>query len=212
MKPLYIIGTNGFAKEVGLLAGLINAVQARWSRIEYLAENKSNIGVDFPYGQVTGTDELLNREDEADIVIGIGRPKIRQRIAEAIFARPWLSAPNLIHPRSEIDPKWVQLGKGNILTSGTVFTCDITIGDFNVFNLNCTIGHDVHVGSYSVINPGCNISGGVSLGDRCLVGTGVQILENLSIVSDTTVGAGALVSKSITEPTIYVGIPAKPLK
>lgn len=212
MKPLYIIGTNGFAKEVGQLAGQINATQPRWSRIEYLAEDESKIGADLPYGRITGTDDLLNREEEADIAIGIGRPKIRQRIAENLLNRPWLSAPNLIHPRSQIDPKWVQLGNGNILTCGTVFTCDIVVGNFNVFNLNCTIGHDVLIGSYSVINPGCNISGGISLGDRCLLGTGVQVLENLSIVSDTTVGAGALVSKSITEPATYVGVPAKPLK
>jgi sugar O-acyltransferase (sialic acid O-acetyltransferase NeuD family) len=212
MKPLYIIGTSGFAKEVGQLAGLINATQSRWNRIEYLAEDERKIGAELPYGRVTSTDDLLSREEEADIAIGIGRPKIRQSIAENLLNRPWLSAPNLIHPRSQFDPNWAQLGKGNILTCGTVFTCDIVVGDFNVFNLNCTIGHDVRIGSYSVINPGCNISGGIQLGDRCLLGTGVQIIENLSIVSDTTVGAGALVSKSITEPGTYVGVPARALK
>ncbi|MBV8124766.1 MAG: hypothetical protein JOY60_08385 [Burkholderiaceae bacterium] len=211
MKPLYIIGTSGFAKEVGQLAGHINAATPRWSRIEYLAEEATNIGLELPYGCVTGTDALLDREEPADFAIGIGRPKIRQRIAERCAARPWLAAPNLIHPNTLVDPAWMKLGQGNILTRGAVFTCSIVVGDFNVFNLNCTIGHDVRIGNCVVINPGCNISGGVSLGDRCLVGTGVQILEGLGVAADTTLGAGALVSKSITEPAIYVGLPARPL-
>jgi len=206
------VGTNGFAKEVGQLAGLINKEKKCWNRIEYLTENKSNIGAELPYGRVAGADEMLNREEAADVVIGIGRPDIRQKIGEILISRPWLSAPNLIHPKSEIDLEWVEIGKGNILTCGSVFTCNIVVGDYNVFNLNCTIGHDVRIGSYTVINPGCNISGGVVLGDRCLLGTGVQVLENLGVVSDVTIGAGALVSKSIVEPATYIGIPAKLLK
>lgn len=212
MKPLYIIGTGGFAREVGQLAGQINVIQRRWSHIEYLAEDEQSIGGALPHGRITGTDVLLDRELEADYAIGIGRPKVRQRIAEQCADRPWLRAPNLIHPMCQIELDWVELGKGNICTCGSVFTCDVSVGNFNVFNLNCTIGHDVRVGNYVVINPGSNISGGVSLGDRCLVGTGGQILEGLSVVADTTIGAGAVVAKNITESAIYVGIPAKPVK
>lgn len=209
MRPLYVIGTGGFAKEVGQLAGQINAFSRRWCRIEYLAQDSTGIGEELPYGTVTGTDAILDVQVEVDVVIGIGRPNIRHRITEYFLKRPWLSTPNLIHPSVQIDPTWVRLGTGNIVTRGTVLTCDIDIGGFNVFNLNCTIGHDVRIGTNVMINPRCNISGGVTLGDRCLVGTGVQILEGLTIVPDTTIGAGALVAKPIAFAGTCIGIPVK---
>lgn len=209
MKPLYIIGTGGFAKEVGQLAHTINATRPRWSSIQYLAEDKSQIGGVLPFGKIVGTDELLNREEEVDVAIGIGRPSIRRSVAGEILRRPWLSAPNLIHPRVDIDNRWIRMGVGNIITCGVILTLDIVVGDFNVFNLNCTVGHDASIGNYCVINPATNISGGVKIGDECLIGTGAQILEHVSIVGGTTVGAGAVVVKTIAEPGIYVGVPGR---
>ena len=57
-----------------------------------------------------------------------------------------------------------------------------------------------------------NISGNIILGSRVLIGTGAQILQGLTICDDTIVGAGAVVTKNITEPGTYVGIPARRIK
>lgn len=211
-RKLYILGTGGFAKEVAQLATIINATTARWEAINYLCERQESIGTPMPFGNVIGTDALLQRlNTEADYAIGIGYPQIRQRIAERLQNFSNLFAPNLIHPMADLDAAVVRLGVGNIVTSGVVFTCDIVVGDHNVFNWNSTVGHDVRIGSYCVINPGCNVSGGVSLGDGCLLGTGCQILQGLQLCGASTVGAGAVITKSVTEPGVYVGVPAKPM-
>lgn len=213
-NTLYIIGTGGFAKEVAQLATLLNSNGARWSSIEYLCEREEDIGTRMPYGAVTGTDERLQSNHcAAEYVIGIGNPIVRQRIAQRLAKNLLLFSPNLIHPLAGFSTVSVELGQGNIITQGVVFTCDIVAGDHNVFNLNSTVGHDCHIGSYNVINPGCNISGGVTLGNSCLLGTGSRILESLQVADEVILGAGALLTRSINNSgDTYVGIPARPLK
>ncbi|MEI6760582.1 MAG: hypothetical protein WCO22_09060 [Betaproteobacteria bacterium] len=213
MRKLYIVGTGGFAKEVAQLASEINSASSRWGAIEYLCETAEEIGKPMPYGKVVGTDAVLNELAEpADVAVGIGQPRIRRKLGSRILENPLLGLPNLIHPANGIDLEHVLLGRGNIITRGSAFTCDISIGDLNVFNLNSTVGHDAKVGSFNVVNPGCNISGGVSISDSCLLGTGCQVLEGVSIASKSTVGAGAVVVKDIEEEGLtYVGIPARRL-
>ena len=213
-RVLYIVGTGGFAKEVAHLANAINATAPRrWRTIEYLAHTDAEIGKPMPYGEIVGTDKLLALSNApVDVAIGIGSPAARARIAAHIALLPHATAPNLVHPRAGLEHSHVKLGIGNLVTHGAVFTCDIAVGDYNVFNLNSTVGHDVRIGSFNVINPGCNVSGGVQIGDGCLLGTGCQILENLQVASHVVIGGGAVVARSIEAAGIYVGIPAKALK
>jgi sugar O-acyltransferase (sialic acid O-acetyltransferase NeuD family) len=212
-RRLFIIGTGGLAKEVAQLASRLRAAgHACWSSIDYLAQHPSEVGKPMPIGEVVGTDLLLESARGIDYAIGIGTPAIRKRIALALIGKPGLSAPNLVHPACEIDPNLVHFGMGNIVLRGASFTCDITVGDFNVFNPNCTVGHDSRIGSFNVICPGCNISGNTKIGDTCLLGTGSQVLEKLTLTSEVTVGGGALVAKSISVAGVYVGVPARFLK
>ncbi len=210
-RPLYIVGTGGFSKEVALLAAEIAAAgHARWSEILFLSDRVEEIGRTMPLGRVAGTDALLDTlASPADVVVAVGTPVVRRRIAERIAALPRVSMPNLVHPGAGLDPRWVTLGRGNLVTRGAVFTVDITVGDNCVFNLNCTVGHDTRIGSHLVANPGCNISGGATIGDAVLLGTGCQVLEGLSVASDVVVGAGAVVTRSIDAPGTWAGVPAR---
>lgn len=209
---LLIVGTSGLAREAAQLARQIDPAASRWQLISFVAENDSQLSQRLSYGEVRLTDAmLLNRTEPADVVIGIGHPKIRRRIVQQLEAQPQLTFPNLIHPSVEMDMTCVSLGQGNIITKGVVLTCDIVIGDFNLINWNTTIGHDVRIGSCNVVNPGCNLSGFVVVGDDCLIGTGTQVLEHRSISSGVIVGAGAVVTRSLAQVGTYVGIPAREL-
>ncbi|MCU8205253.1 acyltransferase [Vibrio vulnificus] len=52
----------------------------------------------------------------------------------------------------------------------------------------------------------------VSIGNDCWIGSRVIILPGVSICDRVIVGAGSVVSKSIQEPGIYAGNPAKKIK
>jgi len=210
-RELLIIGTSGLAREVAQLAHQMDPKGVRWDQVSFVADNADQLGHSFTYGVVRYQDsDLLSRQLPADVVIGIGHPKMRRKVAEQLIRSPILSFPNLIHQTVFIDEACVRIGRGNMITKGVVLTCDISIGDFNLLNWNVTIGHDTSIGSYNVINPGCNVSGWVSMADACLLGTGCQVLERRSISSDISVGAGAVVTHSLVEMgATYVGIPAR---
>lgn len=208
-RTLYIVGTGGFAKEVAQVAAMLNAHASEWKAIRYISEHPNEAGP-LPYGSIGGDDQFLtDLDEEADVAIGVGEPRIRQKIVETLRRKPNLRFPNLIHPRVDIDPTVVRMGEGNFIANGSVLTCDIVLGNHNLINYTATIGHDCRIGSFNVINPGANVAGHVRLEDACLVGTGAQILAHLRIASRTVIGAGAVVTKSIDEPGIYTGIPAR---
>ena len=139
----------------------------------------------------------------------MGDPKFIKRLRSKLKKNENLCFPNLIHPNAIGDWENINMGIGNIISAATVFTTDITVGSFNLFNLSCTVGHDCIIGDCNVINPTVNISGSVVLENEILLGTGSQILQSKHICSGCIVGAGAVVSKSIEEKGVYVGVPAR---
>lgn len=213
-RRLIVLGTRGLAREVAQVVEQVNAREHRWEFCGFVGEQTAQTGKELGIGSILGNDEwLLSQTFPADLVIGIGRPQILAKVLSLYGERnDQFEYPNLIHPRATLDHRRVELGRGNVVTAGCVFTCDIAVGDFNYFNLNATVGHDVRIGSYNVINPGVNLSGGVRIEDRVLIGTGSQLLEDVQIGSDAIVGAGALVNAHVPEGQTVVGVPAKPIK
>ena len=211
MRDIFVLGAGGLATEVAQLIGQINAVTPTWNFGGYVDFDSSE-SADLPWGDLVGDDDwLISRSSQVDVAIGVGSPKTRRKIAEKFREYPHISFPNLVHPSTLVDPDVVSMGMGNIITRGCVFTCRIELGDFNLFNLNVTVGHHCKIGSCNVINPGCNVSGRVEMGDDILVGTGASILERKKIASEAIVGAGAVVVRDIDEPGTWVGVPAKAL-
>jgi UDP-N-acetylbacillosamine N-acetyltransferase len=60
--------------------------------------------------------------------------------------------------------------------------------------------------------PGAKILGTAKIGSRCRIGTNSTILPGIEICDDVVIGAGAVVTKNITEPGTYVGVPAKKMR
>lgn len=210
---LLIVGSAGLAKEAAHLARQIDPGRNRWDRISYVAESASSLGSVLPYGEVRYTDAQLDEIDRSvDVALGIGNPMVRRLVADRLLANPNFRFPNLVHPGVDFTPDVVSLGYGNMICKGVALTCNIEIGNFNLLNLNVTVGHDTRIDSFCVVNPGTNLSGNVHLCDGCLLGTGSQVLEGLDIAESAVVGAGAVVVASIKVSGIYVGIPARLLK
>ena len=53
---------------------------------------------------------------------------------------------------------------------------------------------------------------GVSLGENIWLGARVTVLDGVEIPDNSVIGACSLVSKTLAEPGIYVGIPARKIK
>ena len=66
--------------------------------------------------------------------------------------------------------------------------------------------------SFSSFMPSVNISGEVIVNEGVYVGTGAKIINQLQIGKHSIIGAGAVVSKSIEQNCLAVGVPAKVIK
>ncbi len=148
-------------------------------------------------------------------VIGIGDNKSRRKIFEKYGH---LSFTNIIHPTASLGFKQREALKekvGNIITAGVRFTNNIKMGNFGIFNLNCTIGHDCIIDDFVNLAPGANISGNVELKEGAYIGTNAAVLQGESIEKKiiigkfSTVGSGAVVTRDVNANTTVVGIPAK---
>lgn len=218
MAELFILGTSGQAKETAQLARLIDPHGDRWPVIAYVAQREADLGASLPHGRVSHTDASFEASFDAtasrrEVAIGVGHPRLRRRLAERIASRyPSCAFPNLVRPGVILHPEHLHMGVGNLVSHGVVLTVDITIGDFTLLNFQSTVGHDAVIGSWSVVNPSANISGGCVIGDECLIGVGAQILEGRRVCSGAVVGAGAVVTRDITEPGTYVGVPARRIR
>jgi len=215
MNDIVIIGSGGFAKEVVFLVKDINKIlpnEEKYTILGYV-DTKDKIGSqNGEYAVIMDDEDLASYGKPINVASGIGSPKLSNLIFSKITQNKNLLFPNLVHPSSIGDWKRIKMGQGNIICANSVFTTDIEIKDFNIFNLSCTVGHDVKIGSYNIFNPTVNVSGGVEIDDRNLIGTGAQILQYLSIGSGVSIGAGAVVVKHANDEGVYVGIPAKTLK
>jgi sugar O-acyltransferase (sialic acid O-acetyltransferase NeuD family) len=152
---------------------------------------------------------------DAAIIVAIGSPHIRQRIAEAVEAAGGHFA-TLLHPDTRLGPR-VCFGAGTMICAGNILTTDIRIGRHVIVNLACTIGHDVLIEDYATVSPGVHISGNVHIGARAFIGTGAVINNGLPghpirIGRDCVIGAGAVVREDIPDGCTAVGVPAKVIR
>ena len=210
MRNIVIIGSGGFAKEVAFLIDDINKKQEQWNILGFIDEKVGEYNGKYKIFRDDGW--LENTTDKISVAFGIGNVNLIDKLTNKFQLNKNLDFPNLIHPKAIGDWERIKFGKGNIICAGNIFTTDIKIGSFNIFNLDCTIGHDTIIGDCNIFNPSINISGGVNIDNKGMIGTGSQILQYLNICSNTIIGAGSVVTKNITESGVYVGSPARKIK
>ena len=213
MESLYIVGASGAAKEILLLVQHINATNRSYDFQGFIDLNPSQdsltIGANS-YPVIKERDFLMAKPD-TNLVFAIGDPQKLKTISAKYLDESHFSFPNLIHPKSSIDNS-VNLGKGNIIAEACILTVDIEIGDFNYINRGVHMGHDVTIESFNVINPCAVISGGVTIKNYNLIGANAAVLQYLKIGNKNKIGAGAVLTASVNDDNVLVGVPAKSIK
>jgi sugar O-acyltransferase (sialic acid O-acetyltransferase NeuD family) len=208
----FIVGSGGFAKEVYFLASqTLDESHVFKGFIDFAPKSDVIIarGRSLPVLDENYFIENIPAGAGMSLYMGIGNPALISTLAKRFEKYVF---PNLIHKNFIGDLESIRFGKGNIITAGCVFTVDIIVGSFNIFNLNTTVGHDAVIGDCNVFNPACNVSGGVHIGSQNLFGTNATILQYLQTGDGNIIGASALLSKYAESNGMYVGVPAKRIK
>lgn len=205
-----IIGAGGFGREVLAMIKAINSINHTFEILGFVDDNIPK-GTPIHEFEIIGKVNDIEELDVDGVVVAIGNSQIREEVVRLLPTD--VKTPNIIHPAVQfLDEGRINMGTGNIICAGNIFTTDINIGDFCVVNLSCTIGHDAVLGDFTSIMPGVNISGGARLNKGVYVGTGAKLIKATTLGEFCKVGAGAVVDMDVSPYTTVVGIPAKPLR
>lgn len=211
-KDIAIYGAGGFGREIACLINLINSKNPTWNLIGFfddgLPEGSSN-----EYGNILGNIEKLNQWNKPlSVVFAIGSPHIVKILFDKITNKN-ISFPNIIATDTIwLDRDNVRIGKGNIICSRCLISCNVELGDFNVLNGYITVGHDTKIGSFNSIMPSVKISGGVNIGNENFFGVNSVILQYKRIGNNTTIGTSSVVMRNTKDGLTYVGNPAKKIE
>lgn len=210
-KPLVILGAGGFARETLDVVDAINAVSPTWDMLGFI--------VDSQYGQpgtiindrpILGDFSWLEDHRDVHVVCGVGAPEARRQMILRLTHLDVQYA-TLIHP-STIQTRWMKVGHGVVIASGSVLSNTIVLDHHVQLNPNCTIGHDVTIGAFTSIAPGAIISGNVDIEEGVYVGAGAKIIEKKHIGKWSVIGAGAVVIADVPANSTVVGVPAQVIK
>lgn len=211
MEKVVIVGAGGFGREVKMLLDQINQTETKYEFLGFYDDGFLK-GTCINDNEVIGSlEDLITIDYKISVIVAIGSPDVKRKIVEKLI-NPNINFPTLIHPSVIIGAEFVTIGKGCIICAGNIITCNISIKDFVILNLQCTVGHDTIINSFASFMPSVNISGEVVIHEEVYVGTGAKIINQLEIGFQTIVGAGAVVSKTLPAKCTAVGIPAKPIK
>lgn len=213
MKDIVIYGAGGFGREVAcLLKRINNEVEPTWNLLGFF-DDGVEAGVSNEYGKVLGNIDTLNSWDKPlAVVFAIGSPRVIEILYNKV-KNSNIEFPNIIAPDTLfLDRDNVRLGKGNVICSRCLISCNIEIGNFNTLNGYITVGHDANIGDFNSIMPAVKISGGVMIGKRNFLGVNSVVLQYKSIGNDTVIGASSVVLRNTKDGGTYVGNPAKKIQ
>lgn len=210
MEKLAIIGTRDLAYQITHYVTTDN----RYEVVGYIdnIETKGTIINNLPVlGSVAETEELYRSGKFDCVLIGIGytRFDLRQKIYEELKGK--VPFGRFIHSTCYVDPT-AKIANGCILYPKCIIDLNVDIRENVLINWGTGVSHDTILHPHSFIAPRVTLAGCSIIGMRCMIGIGVTMIDHIHVCDDVTIGGGATVVKDITQPGIYVGMPAKFLK
>jgi sugar O-acyltransferase (sialic acid O-acetyltransferase NeuD family) len=213
MKNIAIYGAGGLGKEIACLLQAINESAPSWQLIGFFDDGKNKGKSISRYGKILGGINELNQwSEELSVVLAFGIPHTRFQVYNKIN-NPNISFPNIIHPNLRcLDISSLRIGIGNTITGNCIFSCDVSIGDFNLFNSQINLGHDVIIGSCNVFMPCTRISGETLIGNENLFGISSIVIQQMKIGDKVTLSPGSVLLHKPKSNSLYIGNPAKLFK
>ena len=204
-QRLILLGAGGQGRVVADIA----LHTGRYREIGVLDDDQGVAGTGLPFPLLGSFSEYGKWLGEADFAVAIGNNAVREALQDRLTAAG-ASLATLIHPRAFVASR-VTLGAGSVVMAGAVINVDAVIGRGVIVNTCASVDHDCRIGDFCHVSVGARLAGTVHVGDRSTLGVGAVVRNNPDICADCLVGAGAAVVSPLTEPGVYVGVPARRL-
>ena len=104
----------------------------------------------------------------------------------------------------------VEVGANTTIDRGALE--DTVIGDGTKIDNCVTVGHGARLGRGCMIVAGVGIAGSADLGDYVVIGGHGGVAGHIRVAGGTQIAANSSVMKSIRNPEVLAGIPARPIR
>lgn len=209
-QRLILTGAGGCMRELLWQIEELNRQQDTWDVIGYvdISDEAGEIRVgDKVYPYLGDDGYLLDQTEQTNVVICVGDPKLREKIAKKLMVNPYIVFPNLIMGDTRICPD-VQLGHGVIISMDCRVSTNVRIGDFTFLNIGSVVCHDGRLGDYVTLSPDARLAGNVSVGSGSDLGMGTRVIQGVRIGTQVITGAGSVVVCDLPDACTAVGVPA----
>lgn len=205
MKKLIIIGARGFGREVYDLARKAYQVKG------FLDDKTDALNeVRGEYPPIIGPVETYEPQEEDVFFCALGDAFYRYKYAEIILSKggEFIS---LIARGAYVNPT-AKIGRGCIISHGTIVSDNVDIGDFTMVHAYSSFGHDVKIGKCNSIESYCFFGGYARTGDFTTMHVRSAIIPKKHVGSNVSVGFGSVVMRNFGDGVHLFGNPAKKLE
>lgn len=207
MKRLAIIASGELGMQIAHLASL----GSDYTVVGFFDDTEPTGAVKNGYTILGPSEAIENAYANGDfdhLIIGIGYKHLTRR--KELFEKYKDKIPyaNIIHPTCYIDPT-ARLGEGIVMYPGCIIDKEVALSDNVLLNLGICVAHNTSIGPHSFLAPRVQIAGASSIGECAYLGIGTTVIDNLVICDNVHTGAATVIVKSINNPGLYIGSPAK---
>jgi len=216
MQDIILIGSGGCMREIAWQIQELNSEKPVWNIIGYVDCEKPQNGIGVTVGSLVipylGDDDyLLEKQENVNVALCVGEPKLRKKIVEKLKVNPKIQFPILTLGNIRICED-VQMGEGCIISMDARISTNVQMGTFVFMNTGSVICHDGRIGDFVTLSPDVKLAGAVCIGSGCDIGMGAKVIQGIRIGNNITVGAGSVVIRNIEDDCTVVGVPARKIR
>ncbi|MFM9058877.1 MAG: hypothetical protein ACKOSQ_07130 [Planctomycetaceae bacterium] len=206
VRRILIVGAGGFGREV------LQWARAAWADDAALVAGFLSQNADLLAGHdkslpIFGDPATFAPEAGDALLLAIGIPGVRRRVAEDLLARgaEFLS---LIHPTAVVAPS-AAIGAGSISCPGAFFSDSARLGRFGLVNYHASLAHDSSAGDFTVLSPYATLAGGAHIADDVFLGLHASIGPGVSVGPRSKVAANSCALVDIPADSLVLGVPGR---
>lgn len=202
-----IVGAGGFGGEVLQYVRDTFADDPSYYVKGFLDDHPTDLSarrIDLP---VLGDTESYGVDTSDRIVIAIGEPSVRLRLAESLSQRGAIFL-TVVHPLAYVASS-ARLGNGCIIAPYATVGAQAEVGDHTVLTFYASVGHDARVGRGCAFSPHSVTNGGSVIEDGVFLGAHAIVNPLKSVGRNSKITAGSAVYRDIGADSIASGNPAR---
>jgi sugar O-acyltransferase (sialic acid O-acetyltransferase NeuD family) len=205
-RRILIVGAGGFGREV--LQWARDAWPSSQERIAgFLSADPRPLddqGCDLG---ILGTTEAYRPQPGDGVLLAIGIPDVRRRVAESLLARgsEFLT---LVHPTALV-ARTATIDTGAVVCPYAIVSDCCRIGRFVILNYHASLGHDAAAGDFSVLSPYATLGGGARIAEDVFLGLHASVGPGHTIGRRSRISANSCALFSAPADSIIFGVPGR---